>query len=110
MAGLRDIVVGVARHGQLLRPVADGRTDGFCKLIVDRGSHLLLGEYSAEIARTVAACMAAGLTVAQVAELQFAFPTFTEGVSMAAQMICRDIGVGRFPRVWSYLGAEDGGD
>jgi hypothetical protein len=40
----------------------------------------VLGEYSAEIVRTVVACMAACL------------------------------GVGRFPRVWSYLGAEDGGD
>jgi pyruvate/2-oxoglutarate dehydrogenase complex dihydrolipoamide dehydrogenase (E3) component len=34
-------------------------------------------------------------------------PTFTEGVSMAAQKICRTLGIGRFPRAWSYLGAED---
>jgi hypothetical protein len=27
--------------------------------------------------------------------------TFTEGVSMAAQMICRSLGVGRFPQVWT---------
>jgi pyruvate/2-oxoglutarate dehydrogenase complex dihydrolipoamide dehydrogenase (E3) component len=110
-----DVVVGLARYRQLLRPVADGRADRFCKLVVDHGSHLLpgahaLGEYAAETVQTVAACMAAGLTVEQVAELEFAFPTFTEGVSMAAQMACRDIGAGRFPRVWSYLGAEDGGD
>jgi pyruvate/2-oxoglutarate dehydrogenase complex dihydrolipoamide dehydrogenase (E3) component len=114
-AARADVVVGIARYGELLRPVADGRTDGFCKLVVDRGSHLLLGahvlgEYSAETVQTVAACVAAGLTVEQVAELQFAFPTFTEGVSMAAQMICRDIGIGRFPRVWSYLGAGEEGD
>jgi hypothetical protein len=47
------------------------------------------------------------MTVEQVAELQLAFPTFTEGVSMAAQKICRTLGIGRFPRAWSYLGAED---
>jgi len=65
-----------------------------------------MGEYSAETVRTVAACMAAGLTVEQVAELQLAFPTFTEAVSMAAQKICRELGIGRFPQVSSYLGAE----
>src|SRR5215468_9057117 len=50
---------------------------------------------------------AAGMTLEQVAELQPAYPTFTEGVSMAAQKICRTIGIGRFPRVWSYLGSEE---
>jgi pyruvate/2-oxoglutarate dehydrogenase complex dihydrolipoamide dehydrogenase (E3) component len=107
-----DIVVGVARYDDLLRPVADGRTDGFCKLIADRHSHAILGahvvgEYSAETVQTVAAAMAAGLTVQQVAELQLAFPTFTEGVSMAAQKICRAIGIGHFPQAWSYLGGEE---
>jgi hypothetical protein len=28
-------------------------------------------------------------------------------VSMASQKICRDLGIGHFPRVWSYLGADD---
>jgi pyruvate/2-oxoglutarate dehydrogenase complex dihydrolipoamide dehydrogenase (E3) component len=112
-AGLHhDTVVGVARYDDLLRPIADGRPDGFCKLIADRGTHAILGahvlgEYSAETVQTVAACMAAGQTVEQVAELQLAYPTFTEAVSMAAQKICRTIGVGRFPQVWSYLGADE---
>jgi len=30
-----------------------------------------------------------------------------EGVSMAAQKICRTLGLGRFPQVWSYLGPDD---
>ena len=107
-----DVVVGIARYDDLLRPVADGRPDGFCKLIVDRQTHAVLGahvlgEYSAETVQTVAACMAAGLTVEHVAELQLAFPTFTEGVSMAAQKICRGLGIGNFPQAWSYLGPED---
>jgi pyruvate/2-oxoglutarate dehydrogenase complex dihydrolipoamide dehydrogenase (E3) component len=106
-----DVVVGIARYDDLLRPVADGRPDGFCKLIADRDTHLILGghvlgEYSAETVQTVAAAMAAGMTVEQLAELQLAFPTFTEGVSMAAQMICREIGIGRFPQAWSYLGPD----
>ena len=107
-----DVVVGIARYDDLLRPVADGRPDGFCKLIADRRTHTILGahvlgEYSAETVQTVAACMAAGLTIERVAELQLAFPTFTEAVCMAAQKICRALGIGRFPQVWSYLGPED---
>ncbi|HTT53716.1 MAG TPA: hypothetical protein VMH35_20160 [Streptosporangiaceae bacterium] len=107
-----DAVVGIAYYEDLLRPVADGRSDGFCKLIADRRQHTILGghvlgEYSAETVQTVAACMAAGMTVERVAELQLAFPTFTEGVSMAAQKICRALGVGRFPQSWSYLGTGD---
>ena len=107
-----DTVVGIARYDDLLRPVADGRSEGFCKLIADCRDHTILGghvlgEYSAETVQTVAACMAAGMTVERVAELQLAFPTFTEGVSMAAQKICRTLGVGRFPQAWSYLGSDD---
>jgi pyruvate/2-oxoglutarate dehydrogenase complex dihydrolipoamide dehydrogenase (E3) component len=107
-----DVVTGIARYDDLVRPVADGRADGFCKLIADRRSHAILGahvvgEYSAETVQTVAAAMAAGMTVKQVAELQLAYPTFTEGVPMAAQKICQAMGIGRFPRVWSYLGSEE---
>ena len=107
-----DVVTGIARYDDLVRPVADGRAEGFCKLIADRRSHAILGahvvgEYSAETVQTVAAAMAAGMTVKQVAELQLAYPTFTEGVPMAAQKICQAMGIGRFPRVWSYLGSEE---
>jgi pyruvate/2-oxoglutarate dehydrogenase complex dihydrolipoamide dehydrogenase (E3) component len=107
-----DIVTGIARYDDLVRPVADGRSEGFCKLIADRDSHTILGahvvgEYSAETVQTVAVAMAAGMTVEQVAEFQFAYPTFTEGVSMAAQKICRAIGIGGFPQAWSYLGPNE---
>ena len=32
--------------------------------------------------------MCAGMDVERLAEMQFAFPTFTEGVSMPAQKLC----------------------
>src|SRR5271169_5580163 len=48
---------------------------------------------SADIGLLVVGGGPAGITAAlQVAELQLAFPTFTEGVSMAAQKICRTLG------------------
>ena len=92
-----DCAVAVARYEDLLRPVVDGQPEGFCKLIVETerrqilGAHVL-GEYSAEVIQMVAACMAAEMRVEQLAELQFAFPTFTEGVSQAAQMVVRELG------------------
>jgi dihydrolipoamide dehydrogenase len=106
-----DCAVAVARYEDLLRPVADGQPDGFCKLIVETerrqivGAHVL-GEYSAEVIQMVAACMAARMRIEEVAELQLAFPTFTEGVSMAAQMLVRELGVRAMPQIWSGLAPE----
>jgi dihydrolipoamide dehydrogenase len=103
-----DCTVGVARYEDLLRPVVDGQTGGFCKLIVERdrrelvGAHVI-GEYSAEVIQMVAACMAARMRIEDIAELQFAFPTFTEGVGMAAQLIVRELGVRAMPMPWSSL-------
>ena len=107
-----EIAVGIAWYDDLLRPVADGHPEGFCKLIADRASHTILGahvlgEYSAETVQVVATAMSAGMSVEHLAEMQFAFPTFTEAVSMAAQKVCRDIGIGQFPPAWSYLGSQE---
>jgi dihydrolipoamide dehydrogenase len=44
-------------------------------------------------------------SIEQVAELQFAFPTFTEGVSQAAQMVVNQLGVGPLPHFWTSLGS-----
>ena len=109
-----DCAVAVARYEDMLRPVADGQPEGFCKLIVETarrqivGAHVL-GEYSAEVIQMVAACMAAGMRVEEVAELQFAFPTFTEGVSQAAQMVVNQLGVRPMPQLWSSLRQLTGG-
>ncbi len=103
-----DCAVAVVRYEDLLRPVADGQPEGFCKLIVETeqrqivGAHVL-GEYSAEVIQMIAACMAARMPIEAVAELQFAFPTFTEGVDHAAQMLVRDLGIRPMPQLWSRL-------
>lgn len=101
-----DCEVAVVRYEDLLRPVADGRSDGFCKLIVDAERHHVLGahvlgEYSVEVVQTVAACMAANMRVEQIAEMQFAFPTFTEAVTMAAQTVVRQLGLAPMAPTWS---------
>ena len=92
-----ECAVAVVRYDNLLRPVADGHPDGFCKLIADArqryilGAHVL-GEYSVEVIQMVAACMAGGIRIEQVAELQLAYPTFTEAVGLAARKLVRELG------------------
>jgi dihydrolipoamide dehydrogenase len=100
--------VAVARYENLLRPVADGQPDGFCKLIIETGGRKIvgahvLGEYSAEVIQVIAACMTAGMRVEDVAEMEFAFPTFTEGVQQAAQMLVHQLGVKTMHALWSNL-------
>ena len=103
-----DCAVAVVHYDDLLRPVADNHPDGFCKLIVERrhryilGAHVI-GEYSVEIIQMVAACMASGMRVEQVAELQLAYPTFTEAVGMAAQKLVRELGLAPLPQLWSDI-------
>jgi pyruvate/2-oxoglutarate dehydrogenase complex dihydrolipoamide dehydrogenase (E3) component len=92
-----DCLVAVVRYDSLARPVIDARAEGFCKLIVERrhryilGAHVL-GEYSAEVIQAAAVAMAANMRVEQLAELQLAFPTFTEALAAAAQMLVRELG------------------
>jgi pyruvate/2-oxoglutarate dehydrogenase complex dihydrolipoamide dehydrogenase (E3) component len=102
--------VAVVRYADMVRPVIDDHPDGFCKLIVERdrryilGAHVL-GEYSAEVIQTASACMAANLRIEQVAELQPAFPTFTEGITVAAQTIVRQMGIAPTAPTWGGLRA-----
>jgi len=101
-----DCAVAVVHYDDLLRPVIDAHPEGFCKLIVERRSHHILGahvlgEYSVEIIQMVAACMAGDMKVEQVAELQLAYPTFTEAVGLAAQKLVREMGLAPFPQMWS---------
>jgi pyruvate/2-oxoglutarate dehydrogenase complex dihydrolipoamide dehydrogenase (E3) component len=91
-----DCLVEVVTYDTLPRAVMDGKTDGFCKLIVDSktlellGAHVL-GSYSAEVIQVAATCMAAGMTVSQIARLELAFPTFTEAIGIAARRIVRTL-------------------
>ena len=70
------------------------------------GAHVL-GEYSAEVIQTVAACMAANLRIEQIAELQPAFPTFTEAITVAAEIVVRKMGIAPRAPTWGELRAAD---
>lgn len=91
-----DCIVEVVNYEILPRAVMDARTDGMCKLIFDSktltllGAHVL-GSYSAEVIQVAATCMAAGMTVTKIAELELAFPTFTEAIGIAARRIATNL-------------------
>ena len=93
-----DCIVEVVRYDHLPRAIIDGRTEGLCKLIVDRGTRTLLGahvlgSYSAEIIQVAATCMAAALDIRKIAELELAFPTFTEAIGTAARRCVQTLGL-----------------
>lgn len=89
--------VAVVPYADLDRAVIDGRTEGFCKLIVSRQSREVLGahvvgEQAVEVVQIVAAGMAAGTPIEKLAELELAYPTFTAIVGLAARQLARELG------------------
>ncbi|MFP4438390.1 MAG: hypothetical protein ACLFVO_14195 [Chloroflexaceae bacterium] len=77
---LSDCIIAEVPYTDLDRAVVDGRTEGFCKLIVDRETHQILGghvvgEQAVEVVQLLAAGIAAGLRVEQLADLELAYPT-----------------------------------
>ncbi|MCB0241042.1 MAG: NAD(P)/FAD-dependent oxidoreductase, partial [Anaerolineae bacterium] len=109
----RDVVVAVVPYADMDRAVIDGRTEGFCKLVVDGETHRMLGahvvgEQALEIVHVVAAGMAAGMWVEQLAELQIAYPTFTAILGLAARRIVAELGVMPLTPEWRTLGRAPG--
>ena len=79
--GIGDVVVASIRFDSTTRTIIDGRTDGFCKLIVDRTTrHILgchvVGERAVEIVQVAAVAMAAGMRVDDFAQVPLSFPTY----------------------------------
>jgi pyruvate/2-oxoglutarate dehydrogenase complex dihydrolipoamide dehydrogenase (E3) component len=85
----RNVAVSTVRFDSLPRPIIDGRQMGFCKLIVDRELHTILGchvvgERAVELAQLAATAMAAKMPVEQLALVPFSFPTYANALGRAA--------------------------
>lgn len=92
-----DCAVAVVPYAHCDRAAIDGHTEGFCKLIVSKSTHRMLGahivgEQAVEILQVVAAGMAADMWIEQLAELELAYPTFAAVVGLAARRVMRDLG------------------
>jgi dihydrolipoamide dehydrogenase len=84
------------RFDETVRTIIDGRTAGFCKLIVDRTTGLILGchvigERAVEIAQVVSIAMAGKLRVDQLARIPLSFPTYAGILGRAAYRAAREI-------------------
>ena len=84
-----DPIVATIRFDFLPRPIIDGRRIGFCKLIVDRRTHAILGchivgERAVELAQLAATAIAAEMTVEELAAVPFSFPTYADALGRAA--------------------------
>ena len=99
----RDVIVATERFDSLPRPIIDGRSVGFCKLIVDRELHTILGchivgERAVELAQLGAIAMASGMKVEQLALVPFSFPTYANVMGRAAVAAAGKLDL---PRTWA---------
>jgi len=106
-----DVAVVTIPYSELDRAVIDDRTEGFFKLIVSQETHRVLGahivgEQAVEAVQIVAAGMAAGMWVEQLAELELAYPTYTAIVGLAARRMLRLLGVMPLAEQWQALGSK----
>jgi pyruvate/2-oxoglutarate dehydrogenase complex dihydrolipoamide dehydrogenase (E3) component len=104
-----EVVVGNVPYSHLDRAVIDRRTVGFCKLVADPASHQLLGahvvgEQAVEVVQIAAAAMAGGMSVDRLAEVEFAYPTFTAIVGLAARQIVHAVRLGEAAQAWEAMG------
>jgi pyruvate/2-oxoglutarate dehydrogenase complex dihydrolipoamide dehydrogenase (E3) component len=93
-----DVVVATVRFDETTRTIIDGRTDGFCKLIVERGAHTIVGcsvvgDRAVEIVQVVAIVMSSGSRVEDLARISLSFPTYTGVLSRAAYRACDQLDV-----------------
>jgi pyruvate/2-oxoglutarate dehydrogenase complex dihydrolipoamide dehydrogenase (E3) component len=106
------VAVAMVAYQDLDRSVLDARTEGFCKLIAEHGSHRVVGahvvgEQAVEVVQVAATAMAAGMRVEHLAEVDLAYPTFTAVVGLAARRLARELGAVPMAPAWRTLDGAD---
>ncbi|MGH8471054.1 MAG: hypothetical protein ACREVJ_01005 [Gammaproteobacteria bacterium] len=91
-----DVVTAILRFDSTTRTIIDGRTAGFCKLIVDRASYKILGchvvgERAVEITQVAAIAIAAGMRVDELAQVPLSFPTYAGILGRVAASATRQL-------------------
>jgi len=95
---LHDVAVARIDFDSTTRTIIDGRTYGFCKLIVDRGTRKILGchvvgERAVEIIQLAAVAMAAGMRVDDLAAVPLSYPTYAGALGRLAASATRQLNV-----------------
>lgn len=91
-----DIATAKICFDSTTRTIIDGRTYGFCKLIVDRQTRLILGchvvgERAVDITQLAAVAMAARMRVDDLAQVPLSFPTYAGALGRVAARLTRDL-------------------
>lgn len=91
-----NVVTAVVPFDSATRTIIDGRTTGFCKLIVDRSTSRVLGchivgDRAVDITQVAAIAIAAGMRVDELAQVPFSFPTYTGILGRAAASAARQL-------------------
>ena len=91
-----DVLTALVRFDASVRNIIDGRTAGFCKLIVDRSNAQILGchvvgERAVEIAQVAAIAISARMRVDELAQVPLAFPTYTGNLAYVAAAAARQL-------------------
>jgi dihydrolipoamide dehydrogenase len=89
-----NVVIGIIRFDSTTRTIIDGRTNGFCKLIVDRATYNILGchvvgERAVDIVQVATIAMAAGMRVDDLARVPLSFPTYAGILGRLAASVAR---------------------
>ena len=91
-----NVLVAKVGFDSTTRTIIDGRTTGFCKLIVDRQSRKILGchvvgERSVEITQLAAVAMTAGMGVDALSQVALSFPTYAGVLGKVAGSATRQL-------------------
>jgi glutathione reductase (NADPH) len=108
-----DALVVTVPYASVERAVIDGRTTGFLKIIATAdarrivGAHAV-GEEALEVIQSVASAMAAGADVRALATTEYAYPTYTSIIGLAAVELLRASGQDELlPLARSSVAASD---
>jgi pyruvate/2-oxoglutarate dehydrogenase complex dihydrolipoamide dehydrogenase (E3) component len=93
-----DVVVAKLCFNSTTRTIIDGRTSGFCKLIVDRSTRQILGchvvgERAVELTQVAAVAMAGRMRVDDLAQVPLSFPTYAGVLGRVAAQAARRLNV-----------------
>jgi len=91
-----DIETAVLHFDSTTRTIIDGHKIGFCKLIVDRKTKMMLGchvvgERAVEITQVAAIAIACGMRVDELAHIPLSFPTYAGILARVAASAARKL-------------------
>ena len=91
-----DVETAMMRFDSTTRTIIDGHKIGFCKLIVDRETHRILGchvvgERAVEITQVAGIVIAAGMPIDELAQIPLSFPTYAGILARVAGSAARKL-------------------